>query len=580
MKKTTILLLLSFACGVQAQVVSVADFGVHPNSFEDAAEGVRQAIAACREQPGATLLFPKGRYDFYPANAEKREYYISNTSSETECTSKVKTIGLLFEGVKNLTIEGSGSQLVFHGKMTTWAFDRCENIRLSNVAIDFERPSISELTFVEVGEDRVVAAIHPDSRYDVIDGKLCFYGEGWTMHSTFSILTDTVEGTELYSSFDPLWRSRATEIALNLVKFEGDFRGVNYSVGKTLTIRDPARDHVGAFINRSKNVWLENITLHFMHGLGVVSQFSENITSTKVTIAPSRGRTIAGFADGMHFSGCRGHILVDSCRFTGLHDDPMNVHGTYLRITEMLSPKVVTLRFMHSQTYGFQAFYEGDTVAFIHAPSLRTRGRAVVKSVKKLSEREMQVELSDAVPSGIGVNDCLENLTWTPSLEVRGCRFEMTNTRGLLVTTPKKVEVTGNHFYRTGMYAIQIAGDAGSWYESGAVRDVTIRGNVFEEVGYNRGGQDSYAIAVNPEVHEQVKGHYVHRNIRISGNVFKTLDGLILKARSVDGLVFENNAISRSAWMPPLRQPGDRETTAKPFLLEDCRNVKVDGKKQ
>ncbi|MDR1342283.1 MAG: right-handed parallel beta-helix repeat-containing protein [Prevotellaceae bacterium] len=571
-----IFLLLCLAC--KAQAVSVADFGVYANSFEDAAEGVSRAIATCREQQSATLVFPRGRYDFYPANAEKREYYISNTSSETECPSKIKTIGLLFEGVKNLTIEGNGSLFVFHGKMTAWAFDHCENIRLRNIAVDFERPSISELTFVEVDANHVVAAVHPDSKYDVIDGKLYFYGEGWTMHSAFSILTDTVEGTELYSSFEPLWKSKATELSLNLLKFEGDFRSANYKVGKTLTVRDPSRDHVGAFINCSKDVFLKNITLHFMHGLGIVSQLSENLTYAGVSIAPSRGRTIAGFADGMHFSGCRGHILVDSCRFTGLHDDPMNVHGTYLRITEQPSPQAVKLRFMHSQTYGFQPFYEGDTVAFIHASSLQTRGKAAVKSVKKISEREVQLELSGAVPAAIGVNDCIENLTWTPSLEVRSCRFEMTNTRGLLVTTPRKVEIANNHFYRTGMYAIQIAGDAGSWYESGAVHEVAIHGNVFEEVGYNRGGQDSYAIAVNPEVHEQVEGHYVHSNIHIFGNVFKTLDGLILKARSVDGLTFEENAISRSAWTPPLRAFDNKEKAAEAFLLEGCRNVRIDKK--
>ncbi|MDR2814983.1 MAG: right-handed parallel beta-helix repeat-containing protein [Prevotellaceae bacterium] len=576
MKPAATFLLLCLACHAHAQTISVADFGVRANSFADAVEGVKQAIAACKVQPGAALVFPKGRYDFYPDSAEKREYYISNTSSETECPSKVKTIGLLFEDMKNLTIEGNGSRFVLHGKMISWAFIRCENVLLQNIAVDFERPTISELAFAEVSPSRVVVNVHPDSKYDLIDGKLCFYGEKWTMRSTFSILTDSVEGTALYSSFDPLREGRATELSPNRLSVEGSFGGTNYKVGKTLTIRDPDRDHVGALVSNSVNVRLKNIDMHFMHGLGIVSQFSENLAYTRVSVSPSRGRTIASFADGMHFSGCRGHILVDSCRFKGLHDDPMNVHGTYLRITAQPSPQTVVVRFMHSQTYGFQAFYERDAVAFIHAPSLQLRGMAVVKNVRRISEREMLLELSAPLPSGVGVSDCIENLTWTPSLTVRNCRFEMTNTRGLLVTTPRKVVIEDNHFYRTGMYAIQISGDAGSWYESGAVRDVTIRRNIFEECGYNRGWRDSYAIAVNPEVHELVEGRYVHRNIRILNNVFKLLDGLALKAKSVDGLTFKGNAVGRSAWTPPLRSASDpSENPAGPFLLESCKNVEI-----
>jgi hypothetical protein len=577
MKPTLLFLpLFGLACHVQAQTISVADFGVRANSFADAVAGVKQAIAACKAQPGATLVFPRGRYDFYPDSAEKREYYISNTSSETECPSKVKTIALLFEDMANLTVEGNGSRLVLHGKMISWAFVRCENVLLQNIAVDFERPTISELTFVEVSPSRVVADVHPDSKYDLIDGRLHFYGEKWTMRSTFSILMDAAEGTALYSAFDPLREGRATELSPNRISVEGSFGGTNYKPGKTLTIRDPDRDHVGALVSSSKNVRIKNVAMHFMHGLGIVSQFSENLTYTKVSVSPSRGRTVASFADGMHFSGCRGHILVDSCRFKGLHDDPMNVHGTYLRITGQPSPQALTVRFMHSQTYGFQAFYAGDTVAFIHAPSLQPRGVAVVRSAERISEREMRLELSAPLPVGFGINDCLENLTWTPSLTVRGCRFEMTNTRGLLVTTPRKVVIEDNHFYRTGMYAIQISGDAGSWYESGAVRDVTIRRNIFEECGYNRGRRDSYAIAVNPEVHEQVEGHYVHRNIRILNNSFSVLDGLTLKAKSVDGLTFKGNTIVQSTWTPPLRDaPAPNEKPAEAFLLESCKDVAI-----
>ena len=72
-----------------------------------------------------------------------------------------------------------------------------------------------------------------------------------------------------------------------------------------------------------------------MHGLGIVSQFSENISLLKVMVAPreNSGRIIASFADCFHFSGCRGLVKIDSCFTSGSHDDPVNVHGTHLQIT-------------------------------------------------------------------------------------------------------------------------------------------------------------------------------------------------------------------------------------------------------
>lgn len=573
MKKILSILLISFISNSQAQIVNVKDFGVIPNTLTDVTEGVQQAIIACRNIPNPVLVFPEGRYDFWPDKAAKRIYFISNTSSETECPSKLKNIGLLFENLHNLTIEGNNALFVFHGKMITCAFDQCENIRFRNVTIDFERPTMSELTFLDVNPEVVVASVHPDSKYNILNNKLIFYGSSWTIQNSFSILTDTIEHTALYSSFKPLQESLTTEIEPNLLKFEGNFSNTNYTAGKTLTIRDPIRDHVGAFINLSKNIVLENITIHYMHGLGIVSQFSENLTFKRVKTTPSGNRTIAGFADGMHFSGCKGHILVEGCHFKGLHDDPMNIHGTYLQITKIHSPTSVTVRFMHDQTYGFPGFYKNDTIAFIHSKALRTVGKGIVKHAIQISEREMQITLTTSLPEEINMGDCIENLTWTPSLTVRNCRFEMTNTRGLLVTTPKKVLIEHNHFYRTGMYAIQIAADAGSWYESGAVQDVTIRHNFFEECGYNRGATDSYTIAVNPENHEMTDNHWVHRNIRITQNTFKVFDNLVIKARRTNGLVFEDNIVEHSNWNPPLRNLNPEKTNASPFKLENCTNV-------
>jgi polygalacturonase len=558
-------------------VINVAGLGIRPNTFEDVTEKVQQAIESCRNQPQAVLSFPQGRYDFWADNATQKEYYISNTSSESDCPSKVKNIGLLFEKLKNITLEGNGSLFVFHGKMITLAIDRCENIKIRNLSVDFERPTMSEITIDECYPDSLIASVHPDSKYAIVDNRIRFYGEKWEMNDNyFSILTDTITGTNVYTSWDPVCYAKVTERFPFKLKFENDFTHTNYKAGQTITVRRHIRDHVGLFVNLSKNIQIQNVNLHYMHGLGLVSQFSENLNYKQINISPSRNRTIAAFADGMHFSGCKGHIEVDECIFKGLHDDPINVHGTYLKIEEINTPTKLTLRFMHPQTYGMQAFFVNDTLTFIRSNTLQKTGYARVKEVEQISPREIRISLNQSIPEEIIAGDCVENITWTPSLRVNNCRMEMTNTRGLLVTTPKKVVIENNYFYRTGMYAILISADANSWYESGAVQDVVIRNNIFDACGYNLySGNNNYSIAIEPENHNRVKNHWIHRNIYIRNNVFKVYDNnLIFKARSVDNLNFENNSVENIPLIPLLEsQSGQKENNVS-FLLDNCSNVR------
>ena len=576
--------LILFCCPVSAKIVSdsktvnVKDFGVEPNTFFDVTKEVKAAIAKCKETPGAILVFPEGRYDFWDHNAEKREWFITNTTTEYEAPSKVKAIGLLFEDMQDVTIEGNGSLFVFHGKMITVAFNNCENMTLQNVIMDFERPSMSELTFDEVHNDHVIISIHPDSEYAIINGKLRFYGEGWGMNENFfSILVDTINGTNAYSSLDRIREGKVTEIAPYKLRVENDFRSENYFPGQTLSTRNHVRDHVGMFVNRSKNITLDNLDIHYMHGLGIVSQFSENLTYNDINIKPWRGRTIAAFADGMQFSGCRGHIDITNCHFKGLHDDPINVHGTYLRITGVEYPNILTVRYMHGQSYGFQPYFENDSVAFIQANTIRRVDYAVVEDVKQLSEREYRVRLSKPLPKGLKEGDCLENMTWTPSLRVSGCRMESVNTRGLLVTTPRKVVIENNYFYRTGMYAIMIAADAGSWYESGAVNDVTIRNNIFDACAYNLYyDNNSYAISIEPENHERLKNHWVHRNIHIEGNTFRVYDNnLIFKAKSTENLYFGNNIIENTGFVPALKNRSVNDNKQASIKVDNCTKVLI-----
>ena len=562
----TLLCLLFAGTGAYAQtIIKAADFGVKKNSFENASYGIQKAINACKGKQDAVLVLPGGRIDIWPEGSARRELYISNTT-EDDTLSKVKNIAFLFEDHSNVTLDGNNTLIVLHGKMISFAVLKSSNVKIKNIRFDYERPTMSEVTVTSVSPDAIETAIHADSKYAIDSGRISFYGEGWKTKSFHTILYDPIKNFMHYSSFSPFLESKAIEKAPFNVRFEGDFSKTSFKKGDVLTMRDPYRDNCGGFISRSKDIKLEDVKMHFMHGLGIISQFSENISLFKVSVAPreNSGRIIASFADCFHFSGCKGLVKIDSCFTSGSHDDPVNIHGTHLQIMTADAGKI-KVRFMHHQTYGFEAFFAGDSIAFINPKTLMPIGTAKLKTAKLVNKREMELEVEGTLPSFVEAGLSIENLTWTPEVIVRNSRFERTNTRGLLLTTRRKVLIENNVFYRTGMFPILIADDASSWFESGAVRDVLIRNNTFQECGFNSG---SGAINIAPENHELKIGNMVHRNIRIKDNTFILYNDGVLNARSVDGLVFTGNKITRSSLLAT-------KTNSPVINLTACKNVLV-----
>ena len=101
---------------------------------------------------------------------------------------------------------------------------------------------------------------------------------------------------------------------------------------------------------------------------------------------------------------------MKDCFFSGTHDDPINVHGTHLRVVERLPDQQVKVRFMHKQTFGFLAFNPGDDIEFVHTDSLATYGPNTVKEAKMINPKELLLTLAHPVSAEFRENDAMENV--------------------------------------------------------------------------------------------------------------------------------------------------------------------------
>ena len=180
MKMKRILTLIVFLLGANAlgaqnhsdvalnKTLNVADFGAVPDDNKDDTLAIKAALNACKEQKSAKLVFPKGRYDFFPTFASERYCFISNNDEG------LKRIAFPISNVQKLTIDGQGSEFMFHGFINPFVVDHSADIRFENFSIDYSRPFHSEgiiLGFDDEGMDLEITEGFP---FKVHRGTLLF----------------------------------------------------------------------------------------------------------------------------------------------------------------------------------------------------------------------------------------------------------------------------------------------------------------------------------------------------------------------------------------------------------------------
>jgi hypothetical protein len=505
--------------------------GVHEESLRLSAEGTSQKPVVIQFLPGV--------HEFRVERALRRPWYISNSCDEPQVP---KPVAILIENCRHVLILGGGSQgkdrtLMLMERMIGFIHQNASDVVWSGLAFDLKRPTVSEFRVVAAGTNFAVVQVADGSTYEINDGRFAWTGDlggGWVMAQQAE--PETGKCWRM-GQWNPFAEARAQDLGGGRVRLSYTQGNMGMIPGRQFQFRRVTRDSVAGLNTRSRNLVFRDCEWNALVNMGLVSQFCENLTFQTVSIVPPSGslRTCSAWADCLHFSGCKGEILVDSCRFSGTQDDPINVHGTHLRIIGKAASDQLQVRFMHGQTYGFAPFAPGDEVAVIRHDTLRELAGnprrhvvAIAPNPDEPTGKEWLLTLDGPVPD-FNTNDVVDNISWYPNFTVKDCRVTMDSCRGFLITTRGKVRVEGNTFNRCAMPAILTEDDAEGWFESGPIRDMVVRKNTFIGCGFS----------VNPQTHSQDPGEPVHENIRIEDNVFT--EGASISAHHVRGLRIAGN---------------------------------------
>ncbi len=571
------------------RVYEAATYGILPGTGEDQSARIQKMLncikAEVKKNDKVTIRFAKGRYDFHPEQAVSRELYISNHDQDNP-----KRIGIFLDDWHNLTIEGSEADFIFHGQMIPLVMMNSEQCTLRDFHIDFENPHIIQVKVISsTRQEGTTFEPAPWVQHRIAqNGIFEAYGKGWAYRPQYGIAFDGETRHLIYNTSDmhcPMGGLQQLD--------GGRYRAPHWyhaglKPGSVVALREWYRPTPGIVLSHNKDTRLEQVTVHYANGMGLLAQLCEDITLDGFNVC-LRGKDDPRYfttqADATHFSSCRGTIRSVNGLYEGMMDDAINVHGTYLKVTKRIDDHTLEARYMHHQAWGFDWGFAGDKVQFVRSNTMEIAGEPnTVASIEPTDQPTVQgakvfrirfnkpLDASISEKEGYGI----ENLTWTPKVYFARNTIRNNRARGSLFSTPLPTVVEDNLFDHTSGCAILLCGDCNGWYETGACRDVVIRRNRFINALTNQFQFTNAVISIYPEIpnlagQQQPFHGGKRRAIRIENNEFDTFDAPILYAKSVRGLLFRNNIIRTNTDFPPLHWNRNR------FLLEHVQDVEIEG---
>lgn len=524
---------------------------------DDATLAVQEALRACREHPGSVLHLGGGTLSFYKTYAFEKEYYISNNDYSK------KSIVFPLIGMRDLTVDGEGADLLFHGPILPFVIDQSENVTLKNFTVDYPYPFFFQARITAVTDDFIDLTMDKTHFNASIENNAFRFTspDGWVFRSDKPLVCEFDDATHAPSAYLPPYFAclrkeksnsflegmfrylSAEQVADDVIRLSGDFKG-RHTVGAWWVCTFCDRCNPGIFGSRSKNIRIENVTLYSTASMGVICQLCENVTMDHLAtvVREGSGRLLSVNADSTHFVNCSGTVKYESCTFLNMLDDAGNCHGNYLKIHKVLDDHSLLLTYGHPQQRGINLYDPGDKVYVVNNRTMQPVKEMTVASSEQLSGAYLRLTLQEPLPA-LEEGYAIENFTKMPELIINNCVSGFNRPRGFLLSTWRKTTVTNCTFFNMSC-ALHLTGDCNDWFESGHNEDVLIKNNHFTNAAYTGGP----VIGITPNVKEGAAPY--HKNIMIEDNDFTLAEKRFLWADHTENLVFRNNKYIEDPSLP------------------------------
>ena len=453
-------------------------------------------VDAIKSAPkNSVIKFEKGTYHFYPEGAHVGMFYPSNNKSS------IKTVIFPILEKDGLTIDGNGSDFLFHGRVYPFIAQKSNNVVYKNFTIDFPFPPNYQAVVVDSTDEYIDFYIDKSKYpYEIKNGNMICHAELEDISSAtlkfFISDFDKVgdEGTQITSmmlgdcsmnmEFFPndVLRVDASEIGGDVVHltYRKGSPKLKYFKGHNIVVHyDEERDNGIFFFDDVNGAKLNNVRIYRGAGMGIVAQTTENISFDKFYIKAKEGRNdlITTTADALQFINCTGKVVMKNSCIERSLDDGLNLHGIYTLVYKVIDSHVMVAKLGHREQLGFNPYKTGDVIDIIDKDTLDIKAKLTIESAEVDSNIQfLNIKIKEEIPSNLKVDDFMENPNRMPEMHFYNNRFY--KCPSIMFSSSKKTVFKNNYVENRGA-AFRIPDGANIWCESGRVHDVLVKGNKF-----------------------------------------------------------------------------------------------------
>ncbi|MDD5349793.1 MAG: right-handed parallel beta-helix repeat-containing protein [Chthoniobacteraceae bacterium] len=495
-------------------------------------EAMKAALAACREQRAAKLVLPAKTYRFDDPKA-------ADAPASIELTD-----------LSDLTIDAQGSELIFHHITNGFRIRNCQRVLLKNFAADWDFPLASPGVMERQADGRM--AIRISDEFPLLPGRKL--AASVTHYDTANRRwIRAIEGEAYYPvDVEQIGPQLITSPTFDRPPAPPNGTG-KLADGMPVCVRHYVYDTSG-FIDfngpGNSDLTFEGITVfqcpgHAFAGIGCDRGF--RISNCRIGRRPGSNLLVSSTADGAHFGGAEGDIVIENCDFSAMGDDSVNIHGLWLEVVKQTGGRVFQLT---RRGFGYAVRLEpGTKLKFCRKGSLAEFGRATIAACCLDFENKVAVvTVAEDLP-GLEPGDFVANLSRSGSrFLIHDNFFHDHRARGMLLQAADGL-VERNHIRNVMGCGLMLTTDCNYWKEGYGCENLVLRDNLIEGCNYvqwERGplGRHMGCVSLIADTPAGLSPAVVHRNIVFERNTIRDTPGLALLVASSQDVLIKDNLLA------------------------------------
>ncbi len=530
---------------------NVKNFGAKGDGTNNDTSAIIAAFTAAESSNSFTeIYFPSGIYKISSSNA----------------------YALQFKNLSDLRLKGEGTNsilMVSNPGNGCLGFSYCTNIEIEALTIDYNPLPYTQGTITGVNTNNGTFDLLIDAGYPELS--LPYFSAA---QSKWGISVDLPrDAYGLWAYFSSSWTNVGTR-TWRMKADDPDFLKAHpFSIGDRYIHMARLWTAFDIGCDFCVNIKIKNVDIYASSGLtvGLIYCNKIHINKLNVSLKPGSNRLLSTNGDCVHSAGCTDGLLIENCKFEGMPDDGINIHG---RGGVIVSNITDTIKRVGPPRHAYFAI--GDEIQILDNKNGGTRGNAQILKAIQIRNVEWEITLDKPFPklnADWSFGDKLNSISRCGQNSIiKNNSFGAHRGRDILLRS-HDILVTSNNFFNPSLAweSVSLENRYTYYAEGPASYNIAISNNTFIG-GINRWSWAAPAIGIHSFVTQNNQSpFYDSSNIVIKANTFINIDGAAVDATSVSGVKIIDNTVDTEL--------GIKKVTSPVVLIEKAKNILIDNLK-